>query len=468
MIKMRNCNGSYLFAFDGEYFLYDFNCNVILQIEKKTYEAINKHQNKLMLTSDEEDIVQSLSECGILQPYYIGDHEAISKSDIAYLTFAPTYKCNLRCTYCFGNHGEKYNNANRTFTKVSLAEMLDYFFMTLFPHAKQYRIDFVSGGEPLMGIEIIKAAISYVEQYINQTGKRVSIWLCTNGTLLTNDIIEYLSEKNVSIGISIDGRKEYNDITRIDSNGQGTYDKIVDGINLIYSNKTASKKFKSIWGLCAATNDNCDFVDILKHMNSLGMRNVQIRLVRSTDHYDEKKITQEYKKLFNFLWDNFCTENIDYLRMILNDNDQFGKVLKRIILDQVLTHRCQAGINKITICPDGSIYPCDSFVGIPEFVIGSIESGINRKDYFKNYSVKTIIPCSNCNIKWLCGGDCYYNSFMKNRSIAIPDKEFCAIQKQIIDLSIVLRYKMQITNEQLFTKLYMELKKKNEYSEIFG
>ncbi|MFQ9150415.1 MAG: SPASM domain-containing protein [Blautia sp.] len=59
--------------------------------------------------------------------------------------------------------------------------------------------------------------------------------------------------------------------------------------------------------------------------------------------------------------------------MIINENDQFGKILKRLILNQLHIRRCYAGCNKITICPDGSIYPCDSFVGKENYKIGDIK-----------------------------------------------------------------------------------------------
>lgn len=85
--------------------------------------------------------------------------------------------------------------------------MLNYFFEVLYSDVEQYRVDFVSGGEPLLGIDIIKMAVEYMEEYSLRSGKRVSIWLCTNGSLLNDQIIEYLSFHNISIGISIDGKK---------------------------------------------------------------------------------------------------------------------------------------------------------------------------------------------------------------------------------------------------------------------
>ncbi len=300
-------------------------------------------------------------------------------------------------------------------------------------------------------------------------GKHISVWLCTNGSLLTDEIAEYLSRHNVSIGISIDGSREYNDMYRKDACGNGTYDRICNGINIIRKNMNVSKQFKKIWGLCAATNENCDFIAILNEMKRLEFQNVQIRLIRTKGKYDTPKIIAEYEKLAKELLARFEKNDMGYLRMILNDNDQFGKVLRRIVLGHLLIRRCAAGINKITVCPDGSIYPCDSFVGISTFCMGNVRecdkvsTSILAKAYISNIS-----KCSTCIIKYICGGDCYYNSYMKTGSAVEPDNEFCEIQKRIIELAIVLRFKMESADSARYYNLCMEVKRKDDYSKIFG
>ena len=83
-------------------------------------------------------------------------------------------------------------------------------------------------------------------------------------------------------------------------------------------------------------------------------------------------------------------------------------------------------------------------------------------------NINQIPKCAVCDIKYLCGGDCYYNSFMKTGSQFSPDSEFCEIQKYILKEAIVLRYKMQTTNDALYTSFLKEVKRKNDYYELFG
>ncbi len=459
----------YLFSYNQDFYMYNLTNGALVQLTKRIYFIIKKYLYGQVLNDEENEYIEELICCGMIsRKYYTIVKKNIFQNDVAYLSFAPVYSCNFRCRYCFGNHGDCFGGVERAFTKENLLKMLSCFFYDFFPNAKQYRIDFVSGGEPLLGFPIIRETIEYCESISAQTGKNISIWLCTNASLLTDEIIEYLSAHNVSIGISLDGEKDDNDSNRVFADGRGTYDTVVKGIKLIQSNKNVSKKFKHIWGLCAATNENCDFVSIINHLYSLGFKSVQIRLVRSKGEYCIEKIVCEYKKLSKFLLATFKEKDLTFLRMIINDNDQFGQLIKRIILGSLVWQRCNAGINKMTICPDGTIYPCDSLVGYSDFIIGDLASKKVNLKFFEGITVDSIEQCKDCDIRYLCGGDCYYNSLMKNGDITHPDNEFCELQRSIINISLVLCLNMQTYDDNLYARLAKEISIKEKYHESYG
>lgn len=49
-----------------------------------------------------------------------------------------------------------------------------------------------------------------------ETNKPLEMWLCTNGTSFTPEILEFLDKNHINIGISIDGDKNLNDSMRMD------------------------------------------------------------------------------------------------------------------------------------------------------------------------------------------------------------------------------------------------------------
>ncbi|HIE27578.1 TPA: 4Fe-4S cluster-binding domain-containing protein, partial [Candidatus Poribacteria bacterium] len=79
--------------------------------------------------------------------------------------------------------------------------------------AKECRIVFF-GGEPLMNFDLVKHVVAYSRENARKQGKRVKFNMTTNGTLLSDEIINYLNEESIGVLISIDGTKEIQDKQR--------------------------------------------------------------------------------------------------------------------------------------------------------------------------------------------------------------------------------------------------------------
>lgn len=88
------------------------------------------------------------------------------------------------------------------------------------------------GGEPLIEFPLIQRVVKYSKQLFE--GKELSFNITCNGSLLTPEIIRFLSKNSVDLMISLDGPKEINDKNRIFESGKGTYDIVMDKINLVW------------------------------------------------------------------------------------------------------------------------------------------------------------------------------------------------------------------------------------------
>lgn len=368
----------------------------------------------------------------------------------ANLSFTPVHKCNLQCKYCFAKGGSTYKNDKIEFNNTDIQKTLNFFFNELYPNAKKYRIDFVSGGEPLLSFNSIKKTIEYAEEFHKQSKKNIQIWLCTNGTLLKTKYIRYLDSHKVSIGISIDGERDAHNANRVYPNGKGSYDDTIKGLNKIKSDKQINQKTKHVWGLSVINEQNYNLIKILENYRQIGIASAQLKIEWSeNENYDKlNQYILSYESLAEFLLEKFKENDLFYLTMIINDNDQFGKILKRFITGVYCSRRCEAGRYKITICPNGDIYPCYSFVGINEMKLGNINEPNIKLDLLKNYTLENNSKCSSCDIKYLCGGDCFYNSYLNTNNFNNASDFFCKIQRKLCEIGIWLIVEMKKNDQK--------------------
>lgn len=435
------------FTYCGEYFLFDTFHYITLQVSEEFYSAFFKYVNDKDISFGDQkyfETLQQLQENGYFFAGKAFDIENdLTTKGIASLSFAPIYQCNFRCKYCFAEKRDSYNIQPCAFDKNTVIKTLDWFTQTAYPNSKGYRLDFVSGGEPLMNYAAIITAVEYAKRFKKITGKYIQIWLCTNGTYFDEEICRYLDNNNISIGVSLDGNKETNDQSRIDCSGKGTYDIVTSELHKILNNENYSKKFKEIWALSVITPTS-DMSDILSHHKNMGFSSVQMKLVRSSKKQyslSTDTLLEKYAKFAKWLLKTL-DEGIEYLLLILNDNDYFGKIIKRIILKEAYMYRCKAGRSKITICPNGDVYPCDSFVGNENYLLGNINTSFNpRSVCFHDVNHRN--PCSDCSIKYLCGGDCYYNSMLHTGNHNAPDKKMCEIFIGLCNIAIWLTFHIE-------------------------
>lgn len=238
------------FAARDQYYLYDANTGLIVDIDKTCFEFLEALQ--MRLTSGEEVDLESVSAdgfseeehahvrrslramqgYGILRPVALQSrmrpatvvrqkvHEMIGL--LGQLTLSVAEQCNLRCTYCAYSGGyaniRVHNNTNMTWSVAQKA--IDYFLTHL--AFEKAEVTFY-GGEPLINFSLIAQCVDYVAR----VNPNVGFGMTTNGTFLTDNIVEFLVKHNVRLTVSLDGPEEIHDRDRRDLGDRGTFNKIV-------------------------------------------------------------------------------------------------------------------------------------------------------------------------------------------------------------------------------------------------
>ena len=131
-----------------------------------------------------------------------------------------TQKCNMGCSYCFG--------CNKEMENVSI-EKADEITADIF-----YNKIRLIGGEPFLNMPAIEKVCQNLSDNSAFNDPR-TIRISTNGTLIRKNI-DILKKLNVCLTISLDGPKEINDIDRVYNDKSGSFNDVMDGINLCIEN----------------------------------------------------------------------------------------------------------------------------------------------------------------------------------------------------------------------------------------
>lgn len=452
-------NSYRLWDIQDKFFMFDILNLINVEIDEKLYNSLKKEQwNEL----DVETIgyLKKLHDKNLF--FYDIKHvefsENIEEKEVSF-SLTPVLECNLNCKYCFANAGKNYTGKERKYNRYILKKIADY-LIGIYPNVQKYHLSFVSGGEPFLDKNGLFDMIDFLNSFFSQKGKIFTMWLCTNGTLVEVDDLKLLDRYNMQIGISQDGIQKIHDKCRVDKNGNGTYDLIVQKINNILSSEELSDRMRKIWGSAVITSESCGFLSVLLEHKRVGIANSQLRFIQSSKHESlsikGEHISKVYSwidELIAFVKDEILSKKLEIPLMILNENDYVGKIIRRLIIQKPYIKRCHAGKLHFAFTPEGDIYPCDSFLGNDKFKLGNVFDG--EHSTFTNYSVLERDECNGCWIRFVCGGDCYYNSFSCNQDIRKPDKIFCKIMHYAVKRSLWMIHEIQIDD----LETYLELKR---------
>ena len=452
----------HLFSVDNNFYIFDYYNFILSEINENTYfiilELEKSEKKDLSRKFRQEDINKVLNyleickEKGIFYSELKDESQFITKKEHkGFFSFPTIHTCNLRCKYCFASHGENFKFSQNKMTKEMVKKIFDYVYFDIFKEYDTYKLDLVSGGEPLLNFELIKYAIEYSKELNKITGKKLQVFLCTNGTINKPEFWKYLNDNNVSLGISIDGTEKNHNKVRVFDDDIGSHEIVTSTIKEIVSNKNYSSYFRDIWGLSVITAETDSIINTLQFNRKLGLHRIQMKIARlkKDSKYAITPENVEYIKcLYQELIDNIKAQSFEHDYTIL-----------RIILGYRTIRRCFAGANKISFDVMGNIYPCDSFLGT-SYCIGNIETGINStiRNKILNGSIFNRKQCSECWTRYICGGDCYHNSLLTNGDIYIPDSLYCELAKFLVERSLDIVNTIKINGDLKKLYSYLNLK----------
>lgn len=355
-------------------------------------------------------------------------------------SFCPTHNCNFQCKYCFSKNAIKYDGVTIT---TDIIDAVFKYMRASYNNYNSFRLEFVSGGEPLLNFDAIKYACVLADE-LKIKGININIFLVTNASLLTSEILKFLEDHNVSLGITFEGTEKSQNFLRSMKNGEKSYPIVLKNIKYIKATESLFNIRKNLWIISIITSYCTSLVDIVESCLELEINSAELRVARG-DQNDELFLNSTnlshfvnlYLELNEYILKNIQNNNYRPLYLILNNYDTWGKLIKRIICQEMVIYRCNAGVNKFAFAANGDIYPCDSFVGDENYKLGNVYENVKlRYKISIRKNVEQRSPCSECKYKYICGGDCYYNSIINNNDVQKSNTAYCSLMKELCSLAI--------------------------------
>lgn len=352
--------------------------------------------------------------------------------------------CNLDCSYCFFLSKEMLYPGSR-FRMAD--DLLQTYIGQLLESQAGPEVNIAwQGGEPtLMGIDFFRRAVEHADR-LKQPHQSIAYTIQTNGTRIDDEWAAFFKAHRYLVGLSMDGPRALHDAYRVDKGGQGTFDSVLRGWEVLQRHGV------DVNILCTVHAANADHpVDLYRFFrNDLGAQFLQfIPIV--------ERVPAEMLAVANSGWGERGSDPRPLY--VIEGNqvtdrsvgaDQWGRFLIGVFdewirrdVGQVYVQMFDAALaswvgvppamcifnetcgSALAIEHNGDLYSCDHFVE-PRFKLGNIQQvhmlqlvtsdeqrrfGLAKRDTLPRY-------CRECAVKFACHGEC-----PKNRFIATPDGE---------------------------------------------
>lgn len=341
--------------------------------------------------------------------------------------------CNLSCTYCYK---EDLVSAAKG-DKMTLDTARKSIDLLIKESKTRHRINVIFfGGEPLTRFDLIKEIVGYSLQRGREAGKVFDFSLTTNGTMLTESMIDYFNEQRFGISVSIDGPKAIHDKNRITVSGQGTYDVVRKKVDMLLGRYTA----RPVGARVTLTRGVTDVIGIHRHLKEeVGFYEVGFAPATSGDLSQFNLKEDELVQVF----DGMKTLGRAYLDAALSGRNNGFSNMHQLMTDLYQGTKkslpCGAGLGLLSVDTKGGLNLCHRFTGSEVKTWGDVDNGIDhghRVEFLEAAADLSGKPCETCRIRHLCGGGCYHESYIKQGDLLSPVYHYCELMKDWIDFGV--------------------------------
>ncbi|MBQ8694229.1 MAG: radical SAM protein [Bacteroidaceae bacterium] len=338
-----------------------------------------------------QEIVDSLT---IGEPANQRDSKVNNVDEFLRMYILPNFICNFACSYCFSAKGR----SNKALKKEHLKAALDYFIDSKRVASPKLAISYLGGGEPTISWDIVKFGLEYGAQKAKEHGIELMTTIVTNGSRITDEMVETFNLYNVKVRVS------FEILEHIQNKQRGQYINVCRGLDKLAACTTLTMVRSMI------TPENVTLMPAMieeLHQRFPHVKSVLFDPITSNETFSEVESTRKF-------YDTYYTKFLEARALAATYGiDLCNAPLRN--LNMVVERFCTG---EFCLTPEGTITVCHQ-VSSPneakynDYVYAQIDNDNNLQvdeDKFKklisNNTIYTNPKCSNCFVKWNCGGGC--------------------------------------------------------------
>lgn len=348
--------------------------------------------------------------------------------------------CDIACDYCFYLEKRELYKRGEHFRMPD--EVLARYIEQYVAAQPTPVVEFVwHGGEPtLLGVDFFRRVVELQKPF--RISRRIRNSLQTNAMRLDDEWCAFFKENDFFVGVSLDGPREIHDRYRKDLHGQGTFDRVMDGVRRLQRHDV---EFNVL--ACVGRETAHQPLEVYRFFKEEGIRYVQFTPIveREADadtrvikfwlarpsvldrHEPNTRVTtwtvepEAYGDFLIAIYEEWVRKDVGEV-FVMNFEWALTAWVGEPSPVCIFSRTCGRAV---AIEHDGSVFACDHYV-YPEYRLGNVLDG-NLGEMVETSVVggfgphkETTLPryCRECEVRDACWGGC-----PKHRFAVTPDGE---------------------------------------------
>jgi uncharacterized protein len=285
------------------------------------------------------------------------------------------------------------------------------------------------GGEPFLNKKACYYIVKAISDWAKKKGRFFFPMACTNGTLLTEEIVDFIEEntiKNLKAEIwqdvlwqyvlTLDGPKRIHDKLKKYKGGKGSYDDIINNLRMLQRKESPFIIKINVYG-----RYHKYMKELLDSLIDQGFKNSYLSFSPMISVYSSIVGIPPFP-------DVPPSKMVELVEYAVKKG--FKIFLESVMSPLTFANYCVTITDRsYVIDPYGEIYKCWVLMGQKKYRLGTLDNNgcIKNLHYPLQRDVFKIEKCRKCTYLPLCGGNCMALSYLKtgkDQSSICPSKEW--------------------------------------------